>query len=177
MLYDNTGHIFHAAVANFDCVSENLVEFVFFGEVFIDESEESFCNVGLDIFAVWRVEPYYLSFLFLFRDVLFRSFVHCIRWILVFPGSTVLVRLVNKNFPKKHKFQNIFNRSTVKVSYSMHGKYGQYYHKEQENSEQHATKSRRWMQLQEKRQMPAKKQLPNSKCDLQSLCQNRRNSR
>ena len=63
MLYDNTGHIFHAAVANFDCVSvENLVEFVFLGEVFIDELEETFCNIGLDIFAVWRVEPYYLSF-------------------------------------------------------------------------------------------------------------------
>ena len=46
MLYDNTGCIFHAAVVNFDCVSvENLVEFVFFGEVFIDESEENFCNV------------------------------------------------------------------------------------------------------------------------------------
>ena len=53
MLHDNTGHIFHAAVANFDCVSvKNLVEFVFFGEVFIDESEENFYNVGLDIFAV-----------------------------------------------------------------------------------------------------------------------------
>ena len=52
------------------------MEFVFFGEVFIDELEENFCNIGLDIFAVWRVEPYYLSFPISFPRCALSSFVY-----------------------------------------------------------------------------------------------------
>ena len=90
MLYDNTGHIFHAAVAHFDFVSvENLVEFVVFWEVFIDESDEHFCNVGLDIFLYGGLNHIIFFFLFLFRGVLFRSFVYKISslYLLVFGTS------------------------------------------------------------------------------------------
>ena len=57
------GHIVHAAVAKFDCVSVDYpAELVFFGEVFVDEAQELFADVGGDVLTVRGVEPSYVPF-------------------------------------------------------------------------------------------------------------------
>ena len=77
MLYDNTGHIFHAAVANFDCVSvENLVEFVFLGKCLLTSQRKIFATLVWTFLLYGGLNHIIFLFLFLFRDVLFRSFVY-----------------------------------------------------------------------------------------------------
>ena len=55
---DVAGHVFHAAVADFDTSPvEDLVEFVRFREVSVEESEENLSNVGANTSTKRRVEP------------------------------------------------------------------------------------------------------------------------
>ena len=54
---DNAGHVFHAAVADLDTSPvEDLVEFVRFREVPVEESEENLSNVGAYTLTTRRVE-------------------------------------------------------------------------------------------------------------------------
>ena len=56
---DNVGHVFHAAVADLDTSPvEDLVEFVRFREVPVEESEANLSNVGTYTLTKRRVEPY-----------------------------------------------------------------------------------------------------------------------
>ena len=55
---DNAGHVFHAAVADLDTSPvEDLVEFVRFREVSVEEYEENLSNVGANTLTKRRVEP------------------------------------------------------------------------------------------------------------------------
>ena len=55
---DNTGHVFHAAVADLDTSPvEDLVEFVRFREVSVEEYEENMTNVSAYTLTKRRVEP------------------------------------------------------------------------------------------------------------------------
>jgi len=48
----------HTAVTQFDIVLvEYFVEFVLFLEVFFDEVEKEYADVGRKVFVVWRVKP------------------------------------------------------------------------------------------------------------------------
>ncbi len=56
---DNRFHIFHAAIAYFDCVLvENFGVAVRFWEVFLDQGQKFSCDVGLDVLTEGRVKPY-----------------------------------------------------------------------------------------------------------------------
>ena len=58
VVVDDAAHVRHAAVANFHVVLvKDGVQIVAWWEVFLDQVEEGFSYVGLDIFAVWGVKP------------------------------------------------------------------------------------------------------------------------
>ena len=55
---DNAGHIFRAALADLDTSPvEDLVEFVRFRKVSVEESEENLSNIGANTLTKRRVEP------------------------------------------------------------------------------------------------------------------------
>ena len=57
VVVDDAAHVRHAAVANFHVVLvKDGVQIVAWCEVFLDQVEEGFSYVGLDIFAVWGVK-------------------------------------------------------------------------------------------------------------------------
>ena len=59
---DNSAHRGHAGITDFHVISvKQLSKFVVCREVFIDESQDLFANVGGHIKAVRWVEPYDLS--------------------------------------------------------------------------------------------------------------------
>ena len=50
--------VVHATVANLNCVSiENFVQFVASGKVCVHEVEKIACDVCLNVFAKWGIEP------------------------------------------------------------------------------------------------------------------------
>ena len=58
VVVSNAAHVRHAAVTHFYVVLvKDGVEIVVWWEVFLDSVEEGFCDVGLNIFAVWGVKP------------------------------------------------------------------------------------------------------------------------
>ena len=58
MLMNDGFHICHGAVTYFYHVSvEYFVEFTGCREMLVNETEKLSANVGLDVFAVWRVVP------------------------------------------------------------------------------------------------------------------------
>ena len=58
MVVDNLFSVIHVTVANPDAiVIEDFSELVVFGEVFVYKGEESMSDIGVDVFAEWRVVP------------------------------------------------------------------------------------------------------------------------
>ena len=58
MVVNDIAHVRHAAVAYFHVVLvKDQVEIVVWWEVLLDQVEEGFSDVGLDIFAAWGVKP------------------------------------------------------------------------------------------------------------------------
>ena len=63
MFFDNVAHIIHAVVVDLDFVLvNNFVKLVMRGEVLSKKVEEFFTDVILHMFAVWWIEPDYVSF-------------------------------------------------------------------------------------------------------------------
>ena len=61
-------HVAGAAVTHFDGVSfEYFVVFVVSWEMFVDEFYTVGADLGDDVLAIWWIEPYYFSFLFVLR--------------------------------------------------------------------------------------------------------------
>ena len=59
---DNSAHRGHAGITDFHIISvKQFSKFVVWREVFIDEPQDLFANVGRHIKAVWWVEPNDLS--------------------------------------------------------------------------------------------------------------------
>ena len=70
MRIDNAGDIFCIRVANFHCVSvEYLVQFVRFWEVMVQKVQETFCDGGNDVLAIWWVKSGNVSTSIMFRFV------------------------------------------------------------------------------------------------------------
>ena len=63
MGFDDSSDIFRATITHFDVISiEELVEVVVAWKMFVDEFQEAFCHVCLDVFVEWWVEPNSFSF-------------------------------------------------------------------------------------------------------------------
>ena len=57
MWTDDAGYIFCTRVANFHCISvEYLVQLVRFWEVMVQKVQETFCDAGNDVLAIWWVK-------------------------------------------------------------------------------------------------------------------------
>ena len=116
MAGNNGFDITHAAIAQFKRVTvENFVKWIWFREVLINQGKEAFSYVRFNILAVgwvvpknvpWTVPPWLL-----------RSVV----WLFV--TQVVIVATQQKwlqlqHFPKSNPLYKIFNRHTLKLSYS-----------------------------------------------------------
>ena len=97
VVFNNLLRVIHATVINLDGVAvEDFSELVIFREVFVYQGEESVADIGVDIFAEWRVVPEDVVMLSVFpfssRDqfvmlgVVVSAFVECF---LVWRGSLV----------------------------------------------------------------------------------------
>ena len=78
MLVNDGFHVCHGAVAYFYRVSvKYFVEFTGCGEMLVNEIEKLSAYVGLDVLAVWRVEPrnIVVSLASVWRGILGRSAV------------------------------------------------------------------------------------------------------
>ena len=63
VFFDNVTHIIHAAVADLDFVLvNNFVKLVMRREMLSKKVEEFFTDIILHMFAVWWIEPDYVSF-------------------------------------------------------------------------------------------------------------------
>ena len=61
--FDDSGHVVHAAVADFDVIPvEDLVKYVSFGKMLVDEVEEFVSNISRNMLAKGWVIPYNVSF-------------------------------------------------------------------------------------------------------------------
>ena len=68
VVVDDAAHVRHAAVADFHVVFvKDGVQILVWWEVFLDQVEEGFSYVGLDIFPVWGFKPDDASFSISFR--------------------------------------------------------------------------------------------------------------
>ena len=62
--------MFCTGVANFHYISvEYLAQFVRFWEMVLQQVQETFCDVGNDVLAIWRVKPDDVSTSVMFRFV------------------------------------------------------------------------------------------------------------
>ena len=88
------------------------------------------------------------------------------------------LNLVSKHFPKKHRYNKIFNKNTVKVSYSctdnLQTIIKKHNRKNPRDDYEHDNLNGKKLQLQEKERLPPEKQLPDLKRNLQRQRNNRK---
>ena len=88
------------------------------------------------------------------------------------------LNLVSKHFPKKHRYNKIFNKNTVKVSYSctdnLQTIIKKHNRKILETTTNTTISTEKKLQLQEKERLPPEKQLPDLKRNLQRQRNNRK---
>ena len=66
VVVDNLLSVIHATVADLDGIAaEDFSKFVIFREVFFHQGDGFMIDIGVDIFAKWRVVPMVLRCLFL----------------------------------------------------------------------------------------------------------------
>ena len=90
------------------------------------------------------------------------------------------LNLVSKHFPKKHRYNKIFNKNSIKVSYSCTDNLLTIIKKhnrkilETSKTPPHGKQLQLQLQLQDKKRLPIAKQLPHHKRRLQRQCNNRK---